>query len=166
MIGEDFEKDEEEEKLEEVKRKRKVGGCINLQEAVMFQRFMNEKMEELVNQMRNEKNLVQPVWELICSLKLKYDRIGLFADNGAANGEEIVSTIHNSKEIAWQKLLEGKEILDMEDYNMIMELTIESRLSLEGSLHDKLDKQILGPETEETKAEIMKRSASLFSNVA
>ena len=40
--------EEEEEKLEEVKRKRKVGGCINLQEAAEFQRFMNGKMEELV----------------------------------------------------------------------------------------------------------------------
>ena len=89
---------------------------------------------------------------MICSLKVEYDKIGLFADNGVANVEDIVSTMHDSKGIAWQKLLEGKEILDVEDYNMIIELSMGSRLFQEGSLHDKLDKQMLAPEKEETKA--------------
>ena len=62
-IAEEFKEDEEEERLEEATRKRKVRGCINLQEAAAFQRFENEKMEELVDQMRNEKNLVQQVCE-------------------------------------------------------------------------------------------------------
>ena len=162
---EELEEDEEEEKLEEFMRKRKVRGCINPQEAAAFQRFVNEKMEELVNQMCNDKNLVQPVRELIRSLKLEYDKLGLFENNAAANVEEIVSTIHDTKGIAWQKSLEGKEILDVEDYNMIIELTMESRLFPEGNLHNKIDDQILGPETEETKAEIMEKCASLFSNV-
>ena len=147
-IAEELEEDEEEEKLEEVTRKRKVRGCINLQEAVAFQKFVNEKMEELVDQMHNNKNLVQPVWELIRSLKLDYDKLGQFENNGVANVEEIVETIHNIKGIGWQKSLEGKEILDAEDYNMIVELTMESCLFQEGNLHNKIDNQILGPETE------------------
>ena len=165
-IAEEFKEDEEEEKLEEVTRKRKVRGCINLQEAAAFQKFVNEKMEELVDQMQNNKNLVQPVWELIRSLKLNYDKLGLFENNGVANVEEIVETIHNTKGIDWQKSLEGKEILDAEDYNMIVELTMESCLFQEGNLHEKIDNQILGPETEKTKAEIMEKCTSLFSNVA
>ena len=40
--------------------------------------------------------------------------------------EEIVQTIHDSKGMAWQKYLEGKEILDAEDYNMIVEATVHS----------------------------------------
>ena len=127
-IAEEVEEDKEEERLEEVRRKRKIGGCINLQEAGAFQKFMNDKMIELVEQMRNDKKLVQPVWELIHSLKLKYDKLGLFENNGAANMEEIVETIHDTKGTAWQKSLEGKEILDTEDYNTIVKLTIESRL--------------------------------------
>ena len=51
-------------------------------------------------------------------------------------------------------------------HNTIVELTMESHLFQEGNLHDKIDEQILGPETEETKAEIMARCMSLFSNVA
>ena len=123
-------------------------------------------MEELVEQMHNDKNLVQLVRDLIRSLKVKYDKIGLFADNRVANVDDIVSTIHNSKGIAWRKSLEGKVILDVEDYNMIIELTMELRLFQEGSLHDKLDKQTRMPETEETKAEIMEKCALLFSNIA
>ena len=165
-VVEVLEEEGEEEKLEEVTRKRKVGGCINPQEAAEFQRCVNGKMEELVKQMHNDKNLVQPVRDLIRSLKVEYDKLGLFENNGVANVEEIVSTIHNTKGIVWQKSLEGKEILDAEDYNMIIELTMESRLFQEGNLHDKIDDQILGPETEETKAEIMEKCTSLFSNVA
>ena len=69
-IAEEVEEDEEEEKLEEVTRKRKIGGCINLQEAVAFQKFVNDKMMELVERMCNDKNFVQPVQKLICSVKL------------------------------------------------------------------------------------------------
>ena len=116
--------------------------------------------------MRNDKNLDQPVWELICSLKLKYVKLGLFENNGADNVEEIVKTIHDMKGTAWRKSLQGKEILDAEDYNTIVELTIESCLFQEGSLHDKIDDQILGPETDETKAKIMEKWLSLFSDVA
>ena len=53
----------------------------------------------------------------------------------------------------------------MEDYNTIIELTIQSHLFQEGSLHNKIDNQILGPETEETKAKIMEKCTSLFNNV-
>ena len=74
-------------------------------------------MAELVEQMCNDKNLVQPVRELIHSFKLEYDKIDLFENNRAANVEEIIGTIHDMKGIAWRKSLEGKEILDMEDYN-------------------------------------------------
>ena len=55
-------------------------------------------------------------------MKLQYDKICLFESNGAVNTEEIVNTIHDTKRIPWRKSLEGKEILDAEDYNMIIEL--------------------------------------------
>ena len=42
-------------------RKRKAGDCINLQEVVEFQKFVNEKMAESVEEMWNTKNLIQPV---------------------------------------------------------------------------------------------------------
>ena len=107
-------------------RKRKAGGCINLQEVAEFQKFVNEKIAELVKEMWNTKNLVQPVRQLIRSLKLQYDKICLFENNGTANTEDIVNTIHDTKGIAWRKSLE--EILDAEEYNKIVELCIESRL--------------------------------------
>ena len=122
-----------------------------MQDAAGFKKFVNDKMAELVNEMWNEKNLVQPVLELIRSLKLQYDKISLFENNGAANTEEIVNTIHDTKEIAWKKSLEGKEILDAEDYNMTIELCIESCLFQEGSLHHKIDKQVFGPDIDEIK---------------
>ena len=119
MVGEEFE--EEEEKTEETMRKRKAMGCINLQEAAEFQNFVKDKMEELVEEMRGEKNLINPVQKLIRSLKLQYDKVHLFENNGAANTKDIVNTIHDTKGIAWRKLLEGKEIVDTEEYNMIMQ---------------------------------------------
>ena len=79
--------------------------------------------------------------------------------------KEIVKTIHDTKGTAWRKFLKGKEILDAEDYNTIVELTIKSHLFLEGSLHNKIDDQIRGAELEDTKAEIMERCMSLFNNV-
>ena len=44
---------------------------INLQEAAEFQNFVKDKMEELVEEMRGKKNLINPVRKLIRSLKLK-----------------------------------------------------------------------------------------------
>ena len=81
--AEEFEEDDEEEKVEEIMRKRKAGGCINLQEVAVFQKFVNDKMAELVDEMRNEKNLIQLARELIRSLKLQYDKVQLFENNRA-----------------------------------------------------------------------------------
>ena len=119
----------------------------------------------LVKRMWNDKNLIQAVREHICLLKLEYDKLGLFKNNRAVDVKEIVKTIHNSKGMAWRKFLEGKQILYAEDYNTIVKLTIGSHLFQEISLHDKIDEQILGPETEDTKAKIMERCTSLFSNI-
>ena len=60
-IAEELEEDDEEEKVEENMRKRKAGGCINLQEVAEFQKFVNDRMAELFDKMWNEKNLIQPV---------------------------------------------------------------------------------------------------------
>ena len=102
---------------------------------------------------------------MIRSLKLQYDKIHLFENNRAANIEEIVNTIHNTKGIAWQKSLEGKEIVDAEDYNTIIELCMESCLFQEGSLHHKINEQVFGPETDEIKEQIMQKCTSLFENI-
>ena len=120
----------------------------------------------LVEKMRNEKNITQPVRELIIALKLEYNNIGLFENKGAAVVEEIMQTIPESKGTAWQKYLEGKLILDTEDYNMIVESMVLSRLFQEGHLHEKINKNILGPESEEIKEEVMARCTLLFENVA
>ena len=145
--------------------KRKIIVCINKEEVAAFQDYVRNKMTVLVEIMQADKNILQSVRELIRSLKLEYDNMGLFKNNGAADIEEIVQTITDIKGIAWRKFLEGKEILDAKDYNTIVEDTIRSHLFQEGHLHDKIDEQILGPETEETKAKIMQRCMSLFSNV-
>ena len=126
---------------------------------------MNDKMAELVDEMQNEKNLIQPVQELIRSLKLQYDKICLFENNGAANTEEIVNTIHDTKGVAWRKSLEGKEILNAEEYNKIVELCMESHLFQEGNLHLKLNKTVFRPETDEIKEKVMQKCASLFENI-
>ena len=166
MIGEEFgEEEEDKEKTEETMRKRKVVGCINLQEAAEFQNFVKDKMEELVEEMRGEKNLVSPVQKLIRSLKLQYDKVHLFENNGAVNTEDIVNTIHDTKGIAWRKSLEGKEIVDAEEYNMIIEMCMESHLFQEGNLHLNLDDTVFGQETDEIKEKIMQKCASLFENV-
>ena len=164
-VPEEFEEEDVEERVEETMRKRKAGGCINLQESAEFQRFVNEKMAELVEEMRNMKNLIQLVRQLIRSLKLQYDKIHLFESNGAANTEDIVNTIMDTKEVAWRKSLERKEILDAEEYNRIVELCMESRLFQEGNLHLKLNETVFGPETDETKEIVMQKCALLFENV-
>ena len=161
---EEFE-EKDEERVQEITRKRKAGGCINLQEAAEFQRFVNDKMAELVDEMQNKKNLIQLVRELIRSLKLQYDKIHLFENNAAVNTEEIVNTIRDTKGVAWRKSLEGKEILDAEDYNMIIELCMESLLFQEGSLHHKLDEEVFRPETDEIKEQVMQKCTLLFDNV-
>ena len=166
VIEEDFEEEEEDdEKTEGTMRKRKVVGYINLQEAVEFRNFVKDKMEELVEEMRGEKNLINPVQKLIRSLKLQYDKLHLFENNGAANTEDIVNTIPDTKGIAWRKVLDGKEVVDADEYNMIIEICMESRLFQEGTLHLKLDDTVFGQETDEVKQKILQKCASLFKNV-
>ena len=136
-----------------------------MQEVAEFQRFVNGKMAELVKEMWNTKNLIQPVRQLIRSLKLQYNKMRLFENNGAANIEEIVDTIHDSKGIAWRKSFKEKDILDAEDYNTIVELCMESCLFQKGSLHHKLDEQVFDPETDEIKEQAMQKCTSLFDNI-
>ena len=97
------EEEEEYEKTEEANRKRKVIGCINPQEAMEFQNFIKGKMEELVDKMKAEKDIINPVRRFIRELKVQYDKIHLFENNGAANTKEIVDTIPDTKGIAWRK---------------------------------------------------------------
>ena len=51
VITEELEEEDEEEKVEETMRKRKAGGCINLQEVAEFQNFVKDRMAELVDKM-------------------------------------------------------------------------------------------------------------------
>ena len=55
------EDNEHEERTEESTRKRKVVGCINPQEAAEFQNFIKDKMEELVDEMKTGKDIINPV---------------------------------------------------------------------------------------------------------
>ena len=64
-----------------------------------------------------------------------YDRIGFFENNGTTNTEEILQTIPDEKGTAWQKYLQRKDILDCDDYDMIVEALVRSRLFQEGRLH-------------------------------
>ena len=105
-------------------------------------------MEELVDEMKAEKDIINPVQRFIRALKVQYDNIHLFENNGAANMEEIVDTIQDTKGIAWRKALEGKEIVDADEYNLIIYCCMESHLFQEGSLHLKLDEMVFGQETE------------------
>ena len=82
---------------------------------------------------------------------MQYDKIHLFENNGAANTEEIVDVIPDTKGITWRKALEGKEIIDVDEYNLIIDCCMESRLFQEGSLHLKLDETVFRQETEEGK---------------
>ena len=88
-------------------------------------------------------------------LKLQYDVIHLFENNGTANTEDIVSTIPDTKGIEWRKALDGKEVIDADEYNKIVE----------GTLHLKLDEMVFRQETDEVKERIMQKCASLFENV-
>ena len=151
--------------MEEATRKRKVIGCINPQEAVEFQNFIKGKMEELFDEMKAEKDIINPVQRFIRALKVQYDKIHLFENNSVANMEEIVDTILDTKGIARRKALEGKEIIDVDEYNLIIDCCMESCLFQEGSLHFKLDEMVFGQETEEGKQRIMQKCASLFGNI-
>ena len=55
------EEEEYKERMEEATRKRKVIECINPQEATEFQNFIKEKIEELVDEMKAEKDIINPV---------------------------------------------------------------------------------------------------------
>ena len=130
-----------------------------------FQGFIKTKMEDLVNEMKSNKDLINPVRKFIRALKVQYDVICLFENNGTANTEDIVSTILDTKGIVWQKALDGKELMDADEYNKIIDCCMESLLFQEGSPHLKLDEMISKQETDEVKEHIMQKYASLFENV-
>ena len=127
-----------------------------------FQSFIKSKMEELIEEMKSSKELINPVRRFIRALKLQYDAIHLFENNGTANTEDIVSTIPDTKGIAWRKALDGKEVVDADKYNKIVDYCMKSWLFQEGTLHLKLDEMVFGQETDEVKERIMQKSASLF----
>ena len=81
------------------------------------------------------------------------------------NTEDIVDTIPDTKGIAWRKVLEGKEIVDADEYNLIIDCCMESCLFQESNLHLKLDEMVFGQETDEVKQRIMQKCALLFGNV-
>ena len=148
VVQEQFKKEEEEyeERAEGSLRKRKIG-CINPREAEEFQSFIKSKMEDLINEMKSNKELINPVRKFIRALKLQYDVIHLFENNGTANTEDIVGTIPDTKGIAWRKALDGKEVIDAEEYNKIVDCCMEWQLFQEGTLHLKLDEMVFGQET-------------------
>ena len=127
-VQEQLEEEEEEyeERMEETTRKRKVIGCINPQEAAEFQNFIKDKMEELVDEMKSGKDLINPVWRFIRALKLQYDKVHLFENNGAVNMEDSVDMIPDTKGIAWRKVLDGKEVVDADEYNLIIDFVVWS----------------------------------------
>ena len=88
-------------------------------------------------------------------MKLQYDKVHLFENNRAANTEDIVNTIPDTKGIAWRKVLDGKEVVDADEYNLIIECCMESCLFQEGPLHLKLDDTVFGQETDKVKQKIM-----------
>ena len=119
--------EEEDEEREGVVAK-KVCGCINPKEVEGFQNFVKSKMEEIVDEMKSMKDLINPVRKFIRALKVEYDVIGLFESNGAANMEDIVDTIPDMKGIAWQKALDGKEMIDGDEYNKIIDCCMDAKL--------------------------------------
>ena len=115
--------------------------------------------------METGKELINPVWRFIRALKLQYNKVHLFKNNGAANTEEILHMIPDIKGIAWRKVLEGKEVVDANEYNLIIDCCMESRLFQEGNLHLKLDDMVFEEQTDKVKQRIMQKCASLFRNV-
>ena len=71
----EIEEEEDEERKGVVAKK--LRGCINPQEAEGFQNFVKSKMEELVDELKNMKDLINPVRKFIRPLKVEYDVIGL-----------------------------------------------------------------------------------------
>ena len=130
-----------------------------------FQAFIQDKVQELVGEMKINKELTDPVRKFIRALKLRYDEIHLFENNSTANTEDIVGTIPDMKGIAWRKALDRKEVVDVEEYNKIIDCFMESKLLQEGTLHLKLDEMVFGEETDEVKECIMQKCASLFKNM-
>ena len=159
------EEEEYEERAVEFTRKRKAIGCINPQKATESQNFVKNKMEELVDEMKSRKNLINSVWRFIRALKLQYDKVHLFENNGAANTEDIVDMIPDTKGIAWRKVLDGKEVVDVDEYNLIIDCCMEPRLFQEGTLHLKLDNTVFGQETDQVKERIMQKCVLLFGSV-
>ena len=144
---------------------KKVCGCINPQEVEGFQNFVKSKMEELVDELKSMKDLINPVRKFIRTLKVEYNVIGLFESYRAANTEDIVDTIPDMKGIAWQKALDGKEMIDGDEYSKIIDCCMDAKLFQEGTLHLGLDEMIFGEETNEVKELVMQKCASLFENV-
>ena len=157
--------EEEEDEGREGVTAKKVCGCINPQEAEGFQNFVKSKMEELVDELKNMKDLIKLVRKFIQALKVEYDVIGLFESNGAANTEDILDTIPDMKGVAWQKALDGKEMIDGDEYNKIIDCCMDAKLFQEGTLHAGLDGMIFGEETDEVKELVMQKCTSLFQNV-
>ena len=93
--------EEEEDEEREGVVVEKICGCINPQEAEGFPNFIKNKMEEMVDEMKNMKNLINLVRKFIQALKVEYDVIGLFESNGAANMEDIVNMILDMKGLVW-----------------------------------------------------------------
>ena len=122
-------------------------------------------MELLVDKMISMKELINPVRKFIRVLKVEYDVIGLFESNGVANTEDIVDTIPETKGIAWRKVLDGKEMIDGDEYNKIIDCCMDTKLFQEGTLHLGLDEMIFGEETNEVKELVMQKCASLLKNV-
>ena len=144
---------------------KKVRGCINPQEVEGFQNFIRSRMEEMVDEMKNTKDLINPVRKFIRALKVQYDVIGLFESNRAMNTEDIVNTIPDMKGIAWRKALDGKEMIDRDEYNKIIDCCMDAKLFQEGTLHLGLDEVVFGEETDKVKELIMQKCGSLFENV-
>ena len=118
-----------------------------------------------MNKMKSNKDLINPVRKFIRALKLQYDVIHLFENNGTANTEDIVGSILDTKGIAWSKALDSKELLDADKYNKIVDCCMELQLFPEGTVHLKLDEMVFGQETDEAKERIMQKCGSLFENV-
>ena len=115
--------------------------------------------------MKTGKYLINPVQRLIRALKLQYDKVHLFEKNCAANTEEIVDMIPDTKGIAWRKVLNGKEVVDVDEYNLIIECYMESHLFQEGTLHLEPNDTVFGQETDKVKQKIMQKCASLLRNI-
>ena len=117
-----------------------------------------------MNKMKSNKDLINLIRKFIRALKVQYDVICLFENNGTANTEDIVGTIPDTKGIVWQKALDGKELVDADEFNKIVDFCMESQLFQEGSLHLKLDEMIFKQETDEAKECTMQKCTSLFEN--